>query len=30
MKYETYTKICDKWSDKVLQVFDTFPKFDWE
>ena len=27
---EDYKKICDKWSDKVLQVFDTFPKFDWE
>ena len=27
---EDYTKVCDKWSDKVLQVFDTFPKFDWE
>ena len=25
-----YKKICDKWSDKVLQDFDTFPKFDWE
>ena len=27
---EDYSKVCDKWSDKVLQVFDTFPKFDWE
>ena len=27
---EEYSKVCDKWSDKVLQVFDTFPKFDWE
>ena len=27
---EDYKKICNQWSDKVLQVFDTFPKFDWE
>ena len=27
---EDYSKVCDKWSDKVLQVFNTFPKFDWE
>ena len=27
---EDYSKVCDKWSDKVLQVFDTFPKFNWE
>ena len=27
---EDYKRICNKWSDKVLQVFDTFPKFDWE
>ncbi len=27
---EDYSKVCDKWSDKVLQVFDTFPKFSWE
>ena len=25
-----YAKVCNEWSDKVLQVFDTFPKFDWE
>jgi putative proteasome-type protease len=25
-----YTMICDTWSNKVLQAFDTFPKFDWE
>ena len=25
-----YKKICNQWSDKVLQLFDTFPKFDWE
>ena len=23
---EDYKKICNQWSDKVLQVFDTFPK----
>jgi len=27
---EDYSKVCNQWSDKVLQVFDTFPKFDWE
>ena len=27
---EDYKKICNQWSDKVLQVFNTFPKFDWE
>ena len=27
---EDYKKICNQWSDKVLQVFDTFPKFEWE
>ena len=27
---EDYAKVCNQWSDKVLQVFDTFPKFDWE
>tara|TARA_Y100000992_G_scaffold183949_1_gene124272 strand:- start:533 stop:1255 length:723 start_codon:yes stop_codon:yes gene_type:complete len=27
---EDYSKVCNKWSEKVLQVFDTFPKFDWE
>ena len=27
---EDYKRICNQWSDKVLQVFDTFPKFDWE
>ena len=27
---DDYKKICNQWSDKVLQVFDTFPKFDWE
>ena len=27
---EDYARICNQWSDKVLQVFDTFPKFDWE
>ena len=25
-----YSMICDTWSNKVLQAFDTFPKFDWE
>ena len=25
-----YAMICDTWSNKVLQAFDTFPKFDWE
>ena len=25
-----YTMICETWSNKVLQAFDTFPKFDWE
>ena len=25
-----YTMICDTWSNKVLQAFDTFPKFEWE
>ena len=25
-----YSKVCNQWSEKVLQVFDTFPKFDWE
>tara|TARA_Y100000991_G_C21868512_1_gene304071 strand:- start:186 stop:812 length:627 start_codon:yes stop_codon:yes gene_type:complete len=27
---DDYAKVCNQWSDKVLQVFDTFPKFDWE
>ena len=27
---EDYSRICNQWSDKVLKVFDTFPKFDWE
>ena len=27
---EDYAKVCNQWSDKVLQVFVTFPKFDWE
>ena len=27
---EDYSKVCNQWSEKVLQVFDTFPKFDWE
>ena len=25
-----YKMICETWSNKVLQAFDTFPKFDWE
>ena len=25
-----YAMICNTWSNKVLQAFDTFPKFDWE
>ena len=25
-----YSMICDTWSNKVLQAFNTFPKFDWE
>ena len=25
-----YTMVCETWSNKVLQAFDTFPKFDWE
>ena len=25
-----YAMICDTWSNKVLQAFDTFPKFEWE
>ena len=27
---DDYAKVCNQWSEKVLQVFDTFPKFDWE
>ena len=27
---DDYSKVCNQWSEKVLQVFDTFPKFDWE
>ena len=27
---DDYAKVCNQWSDIVLQVFDTFPKFDWE
>ena len=27
---EDYSRVCNQWSEKVLQVFDTFPKFDWE
>ena len=27
---DDYAKVCNQWSDKVLQVFDTFPKFEWE
>ena len=25
-----YAMICDTWSNKVLQAFNTFPKFEWE
>ena len=27
---DDYAKVCNQWSDKVLQDFDTFPKYDWE
>ena len=27
---EDYAKVCNQWSDKVVKLFDTFPRFDWE
>ena len=27
---EDYYKVCNQWSDKVVKLFDTFPRFDWE
>ena len=27
---EYYSKVCNQWSDKVVKLFDTFPRFDWE
>ena len=27
---EDYFKVCNQWSDKVVKLFDTFPRFDWE
>ena len=27
---EDYSKVCNQWSDKVVKLFDTFPRFDWE
>tara|TARA_Y100001949_G_C15975874_1_gene326016 strand:- start:147 stop:872 length:726 start_codon:yes stop_codon:yes gene_type:complete len=27
---EEYSKICNKWSEGIFKVFDSFPRFDWE
>ena len=27
---EDYAKVCNQLSDKVVKLFDTFPRFDWE
>ena len=27
---EDYAKVRNQWSDKVVKLFDTFPRFDWE
>ena len=27
---EDYSKVCNTWSEGILKVFDTFPRFDWE
>ena len=27
---ETYSRVCNQWSEGIFKVFDSFPRFDWE
>ena len=27
---DTYSKVCNEWSDGIFKVFDSFPRFEWE
>ena len=27
---ETYSRVCNQWSEGIFRVFDSFPRFDWE
>ena len=27
---ESYSKVCNEWSEGIFRVFDSFPRFDWE
>ena len=27
---ETYSKVCNQWSEGIFRVFDSFPRFEWE
>ena len=27
---DTYSKVCNQWSEGIFKVFDSFPRFEWE
>ena len=27
---DTYSKVCNEWSDRIFKVFDSFPRFELE
>ena len=27
---DTYSKVCNEWSEGIFKVFDSFPRFEWE
>ena len=27
---DTYSKVCNQWSEGIFRVFDSFPRFEWE
>jgi len=27
---DEYSKVCNKWSDGIFKIFNSFPRFDWE